>query len=122
MDKLPNELIEIISFYLSYKDKKSFRLVGNSYRESISKMNLYNLIFDEVIAYTYVPLHNCFIPFGLLLEWSVNYPFLSTTNDLVLQRRIAHWMAIKCMHYRNKAILNKIIEWANNYKELYINN
>ena len=122
MENLPDELIRIITNNLSFFGKIAIRLTCKQYSRLVGYFEINRLLMEDSIQGVYIPLNNIYIPFGLLLNWALNYPFLNYCQDNTVNRMPAYWMAIKCCTIYNRTIQESIIIWANKYRERYINN
>ena len=120
LNDLPNELIELVSRNLSFTDKKSIRLCNKLFSYIVKKIKIHKVILEDIINYTYIPLENIYITFGLLVWWVQNYPFLNYNNLNPENRMPAYWLAIQCSTVYNRKIKDIIINWANNYINRYI--
>ena len=120
LNNLPNELIEMVFKKLSFTDKKSIRLCNNLFSHIVKKIEIHKIILEDIINYTYIPIENIYIPYGLLVSWTQNYPFLNYNNANPENRMPAYWLAIKCCTIYNRKIKDTIINWANNYIDKYI--
>jgi len=116
MDKLPDDLLKSIFIKLNFYDKCNSRLVCKEYSKLIAKFDIHQIMLEDLMTSTYVLLNKTYVPFGMILDWVINYPYTRGTSEHPISRTSAYWMAIKCSCFYNSVIYNNIIEWANNCK------
>lgn len=120
MTDLPDELLEKISSYLLFEGKRRIRLSCKNCFRVNRYIEIRKLIMEDLINNTYIPLNNSYIPFGMLFNWTLHYPFFNYYSDRDKNMMSVYLISIKCCTIYRYTLKDHILIWSNKNREKYV--